>query len=149
MRYPGTRGTVEQFFTLWYSVPQHFAGFESPEDIITHLASLGFDMRLYRRRPSKKLALHEKHANGMQLSVHEGARLLGVFSNDVEYTRKFLTAMTDDMVLMEANANLRQLHHVRVEPGYAARLGSAGVAARTITAMWAEGVAEEYVLAIA
>ena len=144
MCYPGTRGSVEHFFTLWYSIPSYFYLFETPEDIIGHLAALGFDMKLYRRRPSKKLAMEERYTNGEKFPVEEVVRVFRVFGRDTEYTRAFFSALKRTSMHSLLHSKLRLLYHFQVEPEYAARLMNAGLSMDGIISAWRNGIAEEY-----
>lgn len=144
MRYPGTRGSVESFFTLWFSIPSYFRDFDAPEDIIDHLAALGFDMRLYRSRPSKKLAMEERYENGEKFPLEEVVRVVRVFGRDAEYTRAFFNALKRSSMHSLLHSKLRLLYHFQVEPGYAARLMNAGLSMDGIISAWRNGIAEEY-----
>lgn len=144
MRYPGTRGSVEHFFTLWYSIPSYFKVFETPEDIIGHLGALGFDMKLYRNRPSKKLAMEERYASGEKFPVGEVVRVFRVFGRDTEYTRAFFSDLKRGSLRALSHSKLRLLYRFQVEPGYAARLMNAGLSMDGIITAWRNGIAEEY-----
>lgn len=144
MRYPGTRGSVESFFTLWFSIPSYFRDFDAPEDIIDHLAALGFDMHLYRRRPSKKLAMEERFENGEKFNVENVVRVFRVFGRNVEYTRSFFDSLKRGASHSLLDSKLRLLYHFRVEPGYAARLLNAGLSVNDVVSAWCNGIAEEY-----
>lgn len=147
MRYPGSRGTVDDFFVLWFRVPEYFLGFKTPEEVIEHLSEFGFEMDLYRRRPSKKLAEAEKLETGRSYRIAQVIELARAFGRDTAYTREFLNNLTVEPRNLPPSW-LRKVYRSHVDPGYAARLMSANVPADIIISAWSQGVVEEYASSI-
>lgn len=154
MRHPGTRGSLDQFFTLWYSIPCYLEEMETPENIIEFMGSIGFDVRVYRRRPSKKLAVREKHLSGQSFEVLWATHLYIAFDEDAEYTKQFLMACGPEVQpgwsssLSDVKKSFRYLKRVGVDPGYAGRLQRAGMNKGSIVRAWRGNLSEEYALTL-
>lgn len=154
MRYPGTRGSLDQFFVLWYSIPSYLEEMETPENIIEFMGSIGFDVRVYRRRPSKKLAVREKHLSGQWFEVLWATHLYIAFDEDAEYTKQFLTACGPEAQpgwsssLSDAKKSFRYLKRAGVDPSYAGRLQRAGMDKGSIVRAWRGNLSEEYALTL-
>ncbi len=154
MRYAGTRGSLDQFFVLWHNIPSYLEEMGTPENIIDFLGSIGFDVRIYRRRPSKKLAVREKHLSGQQFEVLWATHLYIAFDEDAEYTKQFLTTCGPEAqtgwlsTLSDVKKSFRHLKRAGVDPSYAGRLRRAGMNKGSIVRAWQGNLSEEYALAL-
>lgn len=154
MRYAGTRGSLDQFFVLWHNIPSYLEEMGTPENIIEFLGSIGFDVRIYRRRPSKKLAVREKHLSGQQFEVLWATHLYIAFDEDAEYTKQFLMTCGPEAQtgwlssLSDVKKSFRHLKRAGVDPSYAGRLRRAGMNKGSIVRAWRGSLSEEYALAL-
>lgn len=135
------------FFEHYPYMPRDFEKFETPEDLIVFLHAIGFDMRLYRKRPSKRLQIFEKlRGYSEEVGVEAAVRnVLREFKGDTDYFVALGSQLTTPGGLYFQGTKLGYLYRRDVDPTYAAAMLNAGISDLEATAQsWADGVPVEY-----
>lgn len=135
------------FFQHYPYMPRDFEKFETPEDLIVFLNAIGFDMHLYRKRPSKRLQIFEKlRSSNEEVGVEAAVRnVLREFKGDTDYFVALGGQLDNPGELYRQGTKLGFLYRRRVDPTYAATMLNGGITDLSVIAQsWADGIPVEY-----